>query len=444
MKKFTTIAFTCTALLLVSCNNFLDIVPTGRVIPKNYDEYKALLINAYSLVPEDRGLASFRSDEVELSDKVALDVAAYRDIFLWNDNAGDASTAEFNWKNYYHVIFLANHIIVEQNSISEGTPAEVSQLVGEAYMLRAYSHFLLVNLFAKPYDEATASSTPGIPIKTTVSMDEVPVKKSVKEVYEQILTDITEAEARLKIQKWDTQYSFRFSLQAASAFKARVLLYMNRWDDAAAASTQTIGMVGKLVDLNVSTKVLPTQVGSEENIMALEQVFTSSTVGAAGVPLSLINLYNKDDKRKQAYFKAVTLEIYQVVKKGGEDYRCSFRLGEQYLIAAEAYTQSGNLDEGKHQLLNLLKTRLSKSYFTTDSAKIVTFMKDDFLAEVAVERQRELCFEGHRWFDLRRTNQPRIERVFNGATYVLLANDARYTIPIPKEAVENNPNLGSN
>lgn len=444
MKKYTTITFACVALLLASCNNFLDIVPTGRVIPKKYSEFKALIINAYSLVPEDRGLASFRSDELELSDKVALDVAAYRDIYLWNDNMSDASTAEFNWKNYYHVIFLANHIIVEQNSISEGTPEEINQLVGEAYMLRAYSHFLLVNLFAKPYNEATASSTPGIPIKTTVSMDEVPVKKSVAEVYQQVLSDIAAAEAHLVVQKWDKRYAFRFSLQAASALKARVLLYMGKWSEAATASTQTIGMVGKLIDFNVSTTVLPTEVGSEENIMALEQVFTASTVGAAGVPISLINLYNKDDRRKQAYFKAITLEIFQVIKKGGEDYRCSFRLGEQYLIAAEAYAQSENLEEGKTQLLELLKTRLRPTYFDIEKARIEALSKSDFLAEVALERQRELCFEGHRWFDLRRTTQPQIEHVFKGVSYLLLANDGRYTIPIPREAVENNPNLSNN
>ncbi|CEN47502.1 hypothetical protein CCAN11_1450006 [Capnocytophaga canimorsus] len=50
-------------------------------------------------------------------------------------------------------------------------------------------------------------------------------------------------------------------------------------------------------------------------------------------------------------------------------------------------------------------------------------------------------FEGHRWFDLRRANQKEIIHTFQGKTYTLKANDPRYTLPFPKEAIENNPKL---
>ena len=61
--------------------------------------------------------------------------------------------------------------------------------------------------------------------------------------------------------------------------------------------------------------------------------------------------------------------------------------------------------------------------------------------EILEERARELIFEGHRWFDLRRTTRPRIQKELSGSTYVLEQDDARYTLRIPQEAIDANPGL---
>ena len=62
----------------------------------------------------------------------------------------------------------------------------------------------------------------------------------------------------------------------------------------------------------------------------------------------------------------------------------------------------------------------------------------DFILE---DRRVELCFEGHRWFDLRRTTQQKIVKTFNDVTYTLEEGDNRYTIVIPREAISANPML---
>ena len=67
--------------------------------------------------------------------------------------------------------------------------------------------------------------------------------------------------------------------------------------------------------------------------------------------------------------------------------------------------------------------------------------KEALVQEILDERARELAFEGHRWFDLRRSTRPRLEKVLDGTRYVLEENDARYTLAIPKEAIEANPGL---
>lgn len=50
-------------LLLAACDNYLDIQPTGSVIPNSLAEYRALLARSYKDVSKfsDRGMACFRS-----------------------------------------------------------------------------------------------------------------------------------------------------------------------------------------------------------------------------------------------------------------------------------------------------------------------------------------------------------------------------------------------
>lgn len=61
MKKILYII--CLMFVLSSCN-YLDIVPTGKVIPEKVTEFRALLTNGYSAFPKYKYLLSLRSDEV--------------------------------------------------------------------------------------------------------------------------------------------------------------------------------------------------------------------------------------------------------------------------------------------------------------------------------------------------------------------------------------------
>lgn len=88
-----------------------------------------------------------------------------------------------------------------------------------------------------------------------------------------------------------------------------------------------------------------------------------------------------------------------------------------------------------------MQKRYTPEAYSAKAAAIHEMGKDALIQEVLNERARELAFEGHRWFDLRRTTRPRLEKVLGGQTYVLEADDARYTLSIPKEATEANPGL---
>ena len=64
MKDIRLALLLCLVAVFTSCDKFLDIRPTGKVIAETGDEYRALLTSEYKNFPEDRGLASFRSDEI--------------------------------------------------------------------------------------------------------------------------------------------------------------------------------------------------------------------------------------------------------------------------------------------------------------------------------------------------------------------------------------------
>ena len=206
MKKniLTAIGFCLLAIVATSCDDFLDITPTGKVIAKTAAEYRALLTYEYKTMPEDRGIATLRADEMTLdrASTTAEDYNSFFDIWVWNDLAPQATTTSFGWRRYYHAIYIANYIIEHQNEIAEGTADELSQLVGEAYALRAYMHFLLVNLYAEPYTACTPTSTRGIPVQTAPDVETIPNCSSVEAVYQQVISDLDEADKRLNVAKW--------------------------------------------------------------------------------------------------------------------------------------------------------------------------------------------------------------------------------------------------
>ena len=439
---------------LTSCDDFLDITPTGKVIAKTGKEYRALLTYEYKNFPEDRGLATLRSDEVNLikGSTSTEDYDSYFDIWAWKDLSQQSTTASFGWRRYYHAIYIANYVIENQKNITEATQDEINQLVGEAYMIRAYCHFLLVNLYADPYTHCTPATARGIPLSLAADVNAVLSCSSVEKVYQQVIDDIKKAKEYLNVETWNEGYTYRFNTVSANALLARVYLYKGDWHNALEEAKTVIQKHGTLEDLNTS-KVLPNYYLSAENIVALEQVMTSGYV-KIGVPdKALVDAYRTGDKRKALYYKARTSSVYNLIKygDGGNDgYRCSFRSAEAYLIAAEASAEcaadnaaatDSNLKEARVHLKALMEKRYAAAKYSQYAAALDEMNKAQLLEAISNERRCELAFEGHRWFDLRRTTRPALSKSYGEDHYTLSAGDSRYTLRFPTEAVEANPGI---
>lgn len=444
MKRFSLISLSVVmalaAFTLTACDNFLDITPTGKVIAKTGEEYRALLTYEYKYFAKDRYTTTVRTDEI-LMDKnksSSSDLEAYLDLWRWKDDNPSPTTTYFYWRNYYHAIYISNYIIEHQDEITESTTAQIHQLVGESYMMRAYAHFLLVNLYAEDYSHCTPATTRGIPMLLQADVNAIPASSSVEAVYQQVLADIAEAEKYLNVEKWEAGENYRFNKISAQALRARVFLYIGDWQKSLISAKAVIAAHGELEDLNTSA-TLPNSFKSVESIVALEK-FSSDLYTAIDFPsLDFIALYRTGDLRRTKFYKRVNSSTFNLLKGASDEFTCSFRSAEAYLTAAECAARLGNTSEAIDYLAPLLEKRLNATAYTTEMALLAPMTSEELTQEILDERARELAFEGHRWYDLRRTTQPLLTRTYDGETFTLTPE--KYTMRFPTEAVESNPEI---
>ncbi|WP_461533224.1 RagB/SusD family nutrient uptake outer membrane protein [Sinomicrobium sp.] len=438
MKKFFhIIAFLTVGLLVASCDKYLDIEPEGRVIPKTLEENRAMMTTAYSAYPKHKSRLAFRTDELVL-DELGMDVPYYLDVYRWQDVNPDPQTVAYPWIQFYNTIFYTNHIINEGVNTIEDS-AEKDQLVGEAYALRAYAYFDLINMYGKPFGESSATDK-GVPLALEIDLEQVFKPSPVAEVYEQILSDLDQAISLLTEDSWEAGYNYRFSLAAAYGFKARVHLYMQQWDKALEAADKALSYNNTLVNLN-DNPILPNSYNSPESILALEDVYEAAVNNAAYISDELIAEYDATNDLRFGLYFVPSGSQYKTGKGGAQEFKCSIRTSELYLIKAEALMQLDRLEDSKTALFSLLENRYATAYFPTLKTEIEQMDKADYGLALLEERRKELALEGHRWFDLRRSDRKEIQHSFDGEVYTLQQEDPRYTLPYPSDARLNNPEL---
>ena len=144
-------------------------------------------------------------------------------------------------------------------------------------------------------------------------------------------------------------------------------------------------------------------------------------------------------------------DITKPLLNGTLDFGRSLRLSEAYLNYCEAkamLAQEGNaaaLPDAIAALEKLRQKRFAPEEYTAASIADA----ESFIRFIREERRRELCFEDHRWFDLRRWGMPEIRHTWypdenTKIVYTLQKNDPGYTLPLPTTALEQNAYLRQN
>lgn len=426
------------SFISIGCDRFLDIQPEGKVIPTTVEDYRKVLTSAYAKYPLHKSLTAIRTDEVSI-DENSGEFNLYREIAMWKDANTDRATTEFPWVSFYTVVFYLNQIINEGSKTMQDSP-EKQQILAEAYALRAYVYFDMVNLYGKPYNTATASADRGVPITLDIDLEQVLKPSSVQEVYNQVHADLAKADEMMIEEKQPAGINYRFSKTALLAFHARTALYEGDWNKALSYAEQVLAVKGDLINLNTASMV-PNHFTSVESIMALDNPFNISVQTISYASSELLSKYNiTTDKRFGIYFENNNNK-YKIIKGGSTDFRVSFRTAEMYFIKSEALLKLNRLAEAKETLAVVLKNRYNQEGYASVQNEIAPMNTAEFMNFILDERFREFALEGHRWFDLRRANQKKITHTVYGQEYILQQNDVRYTIEYPMSAKKNNPNL---
>ncbi len=436
------------ALLLVlstACEKFLDVEPKGIVIPESESEYRAMLTNVYNGFPRDLGKLCLRTDDVRIIEfKDETNRLFFFDMYTWNDDSPAIGSVQCQWKGYYHAIFIANYMI---ENLGGKKGKNFMQMAGEAYLLRAYAHFILANMYAPAYSEETLSA-PAVPLALDTDTEKLRSRATVEEVYNSVKADIEKGMQLMNVDQWkEPAQRYRFSKDGALAFQCRLALYMGQYQECIAAGEQLLARGYTLCNIVKKPSESPLLFSSTECIQAMDYTLTEDMLTFVKLSEALSNLYEDGDKRKTVYYDSPSLNVYapkRDPKKLNETSR-TFSFAEVYLNLAEAYTRSNQADRAKEMLKKLMASRLSKKLLTARTAQLDAVSTEDELIPIVLNaRRRELAFSGHRWFDLRRTGQPAITHTLEKPEkqeYFLSAKDTRYTLPIPREARDSNPNL---
>lgn len=238
MKK--SLLHTSLSLLLglSACNKYLDKEPDNRAQLTDAKKVSQLLGTAYPL-GNYMGFNEAMSDNADDKGGGDIDVTNRDPYFFENVKSFDTDSPDNYWTACYTAIASANQALEACNKAAN--PADYQHQKGEALVARAYAHFMLVTLYSKPYDPATAASNPGIPYVTepeTVVIKQYD-RKTVAYVYDMIEKDIV---AGLPLID-DAAYTiprYHFNRAAANAFAARFYLYKRDYQKAVQYATSSI------------------------------------------------------------------------------------------------------------------------------------------------------------------------------------------------------------
>jgi hypothetical protein len=254
------------ALTLTSCSDFLDKTPDERTEIDNETKVKELLASAYPGANYE-WLAELSSDNfidnqaphlpTSTQDKQILAHYNYGSYARFDDqlyNFDPATQATYNdydspgmiWGDYYSSIAVANQALKSIDEIAAKNGATTTTLKvarAEALLIRAYSHFMLVNIFGQPYRDAEKSkSEVGVPYVTEVEdvVSKNYKRDNVADVYAKIQTDLEAGLADIS----DVNYKYpkyHFNVNAANAFAARFYLYTRQWEKVIKYADKVIG-----------------------------------------------------------------------------------------------------------------------------------------------------------------------------------------------------------
>lgn len=424
------------ACILSSCRKLVEIDgPATSVSSKNVYSTDATAVGAITSLyvnlsngiptsPQELSslsiIAGLSADELDYYPALGNDgLAVYYQNALTSSNVSN----DF-WGNIYQRLYLINAALEGLRSSSGLTPAVKQHLMGEAYFMRAFYYFYLINLYG---------DVPLV-LSTDYTINAVIRRTAKTQVYEQIVADLKASQSLLGngYLKGDgiTEYSpgseerVRPNRWAATALLARTYLFMGKWADADAAAAQVLSnqmqfqleALDKVFLKNNREAIWQLQPTAKGYNTQEAQVFILPAEGPGGHPVYLSNELLKDfeagDQRRINWVGSVNANRtvyyypykYKIRASSGTDvpvneYSTVMRVGELYLIRAESKARQNSLSDAISDL-DQIRNRAGLPLIKNTNPGI---NQEDLVNLILKEKRIEFFTEwGHRWLDLKR------------------------------------------
>ena len=436
------------SVVFVSCEDELNIEPAQSISVETAvsteENIANILIGAYDEAGQAAtygGRTHIIADLLGVNDQVSwsgtfLDPRQFFTKSILVDN-GFVSA---HWNNSYEVINQVN-LVIDNLAIVTSSTAEKDRIEGEAKFLRALTYFDLVRLFGSAYQAGGGNTQAGVPLHLNgiidYSGDLSIARSSVEEVYTQILSDLSDAIAKLPAanDEFADQY-------AARALQARVYFQQGNYAGARDAANDVLTSSGH--------SLATTYAGAFNNDSdGVEDIFAFQVTAQTGTN-QLITFYASQANGGRQGDIAIEPAYLALFDDLANDARASFnyvsadngldltskytnqfgnvptlRIGEMHLIRAESNFREGTT-VGLDPLveINALRGR--------SGAAALGALTLDVLFN---ERQLELAFEGHLVHDHKRTGRP---------VGTIAATDNSLVLPIPQSELDTNSLITQN
>lgn len=461
MKRFNNIYITAlsTTLLLGACNKQLDLKPHQQIEQSvailTEQDVRITLTGAYNRA----GLSDLYGGGVYLYP----DLLATQTVISWHGTYQqltqmsnqaipiDNSFINATWLDAYEVINQANNVLANLDKVAAGNRDEIE---GEAKFLRGMTYFDMARTFGRAWNDGDPNTNLGVPIvltpTTVISASSYVTRSTVAQVYQQAITDLTTAEA--KLPESNAYFANKYS---AAAILARLYLQQGDYTKALTEASNVIENGGFKLNKNYADEfpypnqtavhvdntgedIFAIQVTDQQGVNSLNTYYASKTDGGRGdihVDDSFLATFEPGDDRANIIQyddpadNTTTLRCHKFDNAIGNVH--IVRLAEMYLIRAECNFRLGSA-AGAPPVndINVIRQRAKLDAFTSVN-----------LDQILNERVHELFFEGGFFLH----DAKRLNSASNPVTIgALPATSPKLVFPIPKQELNANPKLVQN
>lgn len=440
---------------VAACNKSLDIKPTGSIDQDQAiitaKDVQSTLVGTYNRLAQ--------------SDLYAGDIALYSDLMAtqtlinWTGTFQDLTQmvnqaitvdngfVQDTWLRSYQVINLANNVLANLGKVNAD---DKDRTEGEAKFIRGLMYFDLARLYGKAYNDGNPTTNLAVPIvltpTTVVNSASYVSRATVKAVYDQAISDLTDAEAKLP-----TSNTFYATKGAAQAILARLYLQQGAYSAAVTEANKVItsgdySLVSNYADEfpngnsaahyeNTSEDIFAIQVTAQQGVSSFNTYYASSGFGGRGdvrVRTSFVaDSFATNDTRGK-FFTASKDGDGNILYYRTKKYNNSLgnphvvRLAEMYLIRAEGNFRN-KTTVGATPTADVNKIRVRAGATPIAAVK---------LGDIIRERILELYFEGFALQDAKRLELKRVGSV--------QYNSPALVFPVPQREILANKNLVQN